>query len=384
MLAILLTGCGSGKKDIHNFNEAAIKPLKDIQFYEEDNGLQSGWSSTERHRMTDLGENQILVMFNYYDYSNKVEMLCMVESEGQEAKCNILCNEEGCTHKNDSCPAYFGKFEEQIWSYNDKLYGVTTRFDRKYLVEISADGKERNELFSIGEAGVTSTTTNETSLVFNDGFVYVTEKPNKDYNGLEHKSIRKYSLDGKTSEVIVETEKANGAFDNLMCYGGNLFFRYYEKSYDTKNKKSVYQISGLFYYDTKTGELNKILDEAVTGYDFDFENHMMYCFIASDGLYQYDLTTGDRKKLYDAEKIEGNCDVFSDEYAIYLNNYRLLQKLSKEGEPIGQIINTDDVVAGNDKDLVYMTDGLNLCYFKRDTPPEKYVRQTTVYYRVFD
>ncbi|MGN0480984.1 MAG: hypothetical protein ACI4EV_05375, partial [Lachnospiraceae bacterium] len=90
------------------------------------------------------------------------------------------------------------------------------------------------------------------------------------------------------------------------------------------------------------------------------------------------------KKLYDAEKIEGNCDVFSDEYAIYLNNYRLLQKLSKEGEPIGQIINTDDVVAGNDKDLVYMTDGLNLCYFKRDTPPEKYVRQTTVYYRVFD
>lgn len=412
LLLMFLVGCGDndGGQNIDDLNNSGkLKSITQIQFYEQDDVAQNGWNYSGYHNMTDWGENQLLVQTVPYRNSEgelkKVKTLQLVKNNGEEVEHAIFCDKTDCAHTNDTCNGYFEGFESQIWSYDNKLYAVSNRVGKRYLVEISDDGSERKELFTIGEKGVTSDASNNTMLTFANGFVYVTELTGFSKNGLPVKSVRKYSLDGKSSEVLVKTTTENSTFDDLMCYGGNLFFTYYTKLYDKKSEKINFGPTGLYCYDTKTGELSRVIEGEVTGYSIDIDNKILYCYIGHEGLYKYDLTTGNREKIYEADDKTGLCDVYRDENYIYLDNYmsvgeidykyitnlmymtsasnpHKLLVLSKDGEKLSEIINLEDrqINIGNCKDVIYMTTG-NLYYGIKSSVNNKYMSVRLIDYK---
>lgn len=373
----ILVGCNNDANttaetavSIEKTNESSyIKPITEIEFddYEE----QAYWNAYGHH-MAACDNGYYFAGFGYTGASS----LFLGFVNENLSLCTPLCSDAQCNHMKDECSAYFKNYEAQVWVHNNKIYVVKRDNGKSVLVQVNKDGTSRRDLFEIGTVPLDDAYT--TSLAFYKDFVfsydrnlYVSMEFNKQAN-----NIRMRSLDGKEDRIIITSTEANCAYNKVRNVGGNLFFTYYK--YEMKGTGVELNSTGLYCYDIKKGELNRIIDENVIDYAIDRKNNKLYCYIMYNGLYEYDLATGGNRKIYEAEDYTQICQLSADENYLYLDNswgvnyiiaspealkkYKQLIVIDKAGDVVKRLcgIGYNDILFGDDKALFLSAEAINV------------------------
>ena len=203
-------------------------------------------------------------------------------------ECYPVCGKADCTHDNMECNAYVGYqysknrqtttyyLDSAVYYYKDNVYLLDTN---GYLVRFSTDGSTREKIAVVyaygGESG--------TNLVFHDDYVYV-------YNLLGHlgneeeavETIKRYSLDGKKEETVLEYTGTGAAITRAKSYGERLYFliETATMSKDEKANKVIMnsRYNSLYAYDYKTGTAGKVLEGSITDYCIDEVSGNIYYY----------------------------------------------------------------------------------------------------------
>lgn len=384
ILMIMLTGCNQASSNSTKMEK--VTKTKKIQIDASKIDDKQNWCK--------FGTNQIVIHGDkaYYAYKtnnygdNKTYFYQLI---GDEAIEQIIYN----------------NYEPQLWSYNDKLYGVEHKDARKILVEFSDDLTETVELFDVGVDGNTYEETHNTGIVWSDDGIYVYDIPEYLKNSIDGASIRRYSLDGKNCEVIATVNDGNGIFDSVTFCGGKLFFIYYTKTYisDFNEHHIIYNSPMMYCYDPLTKEISKVFDLEIIDYYIDVSNGVVYYYTPNAGLYEYNISTELSKQLYVAasgdkspiDEKTGWCKIYADDKYIYVDselsaanwdyqyysrykegNPHIVKIMHRDGTPIRDITHINDgrIYIGRDDKIYEIWRGYTYSYLKKDIEEKNMIR----------
>lgn len=326
---VLVCGCGKEseannevKTDITTIeNEALDKPMKITSLQGNGTDYQAYWG-TKIQSIT-KAEN------GYYYLTTKAPLFLMYFDNYTKESIKV-CGKAECNHENAECNAYLGDktyydrnatkqefcSSYDLYYYNGLLYVLGTEGN---LISISLDGSERNKIANVYNYDASS----NTKLAFYDNYVYVYNSIGNQGSSQNHaETIKRYSLDGKTTENVVEWNTTGGSINSVKNYSDKLFFLTNSVDVDKngEDRQINYTYNGLYAYNHKTGEAGKVIDEAITGYAIDEENEKIYYFVFGEGLYVYDIKSDSKSKIYEATEEIGIADMSYDGKYIYLYN----------------------------------------------------------------
>lgn len=327
LCVISLSGCSVKKgEDVKTDvtvieNNALEQPLQITSVKGDGTDYQAYWGT--KVQCVTKGEHG----YYYLTLENPLYLMYFDDETQESIK---VCGKAECNHDNAQCNAYFGdirwydkKAEEQEYSsgqqlyyYNGLLYLLGTEGN---LISVTPDGSERKKIANV----YTYDGSSNTKLAFYDNYVYVYNSAGNQGSSETHtETIKRYSLDGKTQENIVEWNAVSGAIHSVKNYGDKMFFL--TSSLKVKKEDSVqewnYEYNGLYAYDHKTAQAGKVIDAAITGYAVDEEREKIYYFVYGDGLYAYDVKTGQADKLFESPEEIGIADMSYDGQYLYLYN----------------------------------------------------------------
>ena len=245
-------------------------------------------------------------------------------------ECYPVCGKADCTHDNMECNAYVGYqysknrqtttyyLDSAVYYYKDNVYLLDTN---GYLVRFSTDGSTREKIAVVyaygGESG--------TNLVFHDDYVYV-------YNLLGHlgneeeavETIKRYSLDGKKEETVLEYTGTGAAITRAKSYGERLYFliETATMSKDEKANKVIMnsRYNSLYAYDYKTGTAGKVLEGSITDYCIDEVSGNIYYYEYNDGMYCYNVKSKEKNKIFDGSEETRKMELSFDGKYVYADN----------------------------------------------------------------
>ncbi len=266
--------------------------------------------------------------YYYIGKWNKAFFLLFFDRDTKE--CYPVCGKADCTHDNMECNAYVGYqysknrqtttyyLDSAVYYYKDNVYLLDTN---GYLVRFSTDGSTREKIAVVyaygGESG--------TNLVFHDDYVYV-------YNLLGHlgneeeavETIKRYSLDGKKEETVLEYTGTGAAITRAKSYGERLYFliETATMSKDEKANKVIMnsRYNSLYAYDYKTGTAGKVLEGSITDYCIDEVSGNIYYYEYNDGMYCYNVKSKEKNKIFDGSEETRKMELSFDGKYVYADN----------------------------------------------------------------
>lgn len=331
-MAISLTSCAdkeSVKKENVSVTTAATN--EQLEKIIELTGIKSEASDAQNYWGTIV---QSITKGNggYYYFTAQSPLYLMFFDETSKESIPV-CGKADCSHDCADCNAYFGSAKHydrnapekvtytgaSLYFYNGYLYTLNSDGN---LVRIAADGSERQTLMKVDSNYDGSS---NTKLVFYDNmFCVYNSSGGMGMNKEQTETIRRYSLDGKTEETIIEYTGTNVSINSVKNYGSQLFFLISSLSMEREdgNRKYNYSYNGLYTYNCKTGEAGKVIDNKITDYAVDEQNGRIYYYTLGEGLFEYNISSKEVKKLYTADADSGICDISYDGKYIYLYNGR--------------------------------------------------------------
>ena len=204
-------------------------------------------------------------------------------------------------------------------------------------------------------------------------------------------------IDANTMETIYVCNKAECKHDGIGCnaYFDNSYITtniYYYKNYiyvlkndesdgnvylvkitaDGNSRQKMFSLGtkmsgkGVYSYNTKTKETNKVIDDKVTDFTVNIEKNTIFYYVANKGLYKKEFDKNEVKKIFNYSDKENNyAQLSSDKQYIYINNefYRNMI-LTKSAKTYTWVIDYD----GNQINKIE-TPGIYSTYFgdKRNT-----------------
>ncbi|GEM_PF-256973 len=229
---------------------------------------------------------------------------------------HVLCNKEGCTHRDVDCMAYLDStYGNSIYYYEGNLYLYRRMSDNQvYLYKIDTKTYQSDRLFSVGEA---DNELGNLHMAFCKGSVYVYRREGSaDGINEDTAALQRYALDGSGQEMIYTHTAIGAEVCGVKVYGDKVFFLDWEVTKDNPVK-----YKGLFVYDTSTGTVQTVSSKNVCDYTVDVEHQNLYYYVAEEGLYRQQLQDGTYKKVYAAQKGQTElCRISYDGTYLYMDN----------------------------------------------------------------
>lgn len=323
-LALFLSACSKSKTtdNISEENKYAWKNAMDIKkvSFDIDEDCQPYWNGRALHAYAKADTG-----YYYMHYGTRCKMLENFDPVSGEY--SVLCDKPQCSHNTEECPAFFkdSEYLQAVWRYKENLYVIKCDSEKNaVLVQLDLNGKNRKELFEIGKLMMNGELPcNVYDLTFCDDDVYIYRSAGNCAftTGKDMEiNVRRRSLDGKEDEIIMKSSEDYCIFDSVKAYGGKIFFAY--THYVTEDYSFTTRVSaeGLFYYDTKTKEVGKIIDKEIIDYSIDEENKIIYYYVIGEGLYKYELNTGNEALIFEKNELSPMCQITYDGGYIFMDN----------------------------------------------------------------
>ena len=344
---VLFTGC-SNKND------------KNINLGNEDVKAQPYWNIYNQK----ITASEDGYYFLKKDFENGGTYLRYIDANTMETI--YVCNKAECKHDGIGCNAYFDNsyITTNIYYYKNYIYVLKNDESdgNVYLVKITADGNSRQKMFSLGTKNISY------KLVFSNDYIYLYNRRGSISDDDTKQTIRKISLDGKEDDVVFEFDEKGCQISAVKSYGDNLFIMINVVGEGDKESRTMVTMSGkgVYSYNTKTKETNKVIDDKVTDFTVNIEKNTIFYYVANKGLYKKEFDKNEVKKIFNYSDKENNyAQLSSDKQYIYINNefYRNMI-LTKSAKTYTWVIDYD----GNQINKIE-TPGIYSTYFgdKRNT-----------------
>lgn len=258
-----------------------------------------------------------------------------------------LCSKPECSHVDDSglfgvntCNAYVGNALPKsvvyhngyvyVLEYDEKTYDVT-------LVKISADGSVHENVMIVGQSPESASYYDYVFVDDNTVFMVYNAPDSNDESHMV--SLDKIDLTKKEKTSVYKYTETGASILNLKVLNNNIFFRQAKRSKDTG-------IYGLMRYDTKTGQVDTLLEGNIISYTIG-DNGQIFYYMAEDALYSLDLETKQSAKLRECDDETMYAALACDGTYLYLDNMlnRFFHNKNSEHQTFvcdlsGNIVNT--------------------------------------------
>lgn len=357
LLLFCIPGCGRQKQASPAVQDLSSSPVLELSAIgSSDTDSQPYWGTFVHNFARAEGGYYYMCEPSWHKMKIRARMLMFFDEETKESY--PVCGKADCMHNDQYCDAFIGRDlddEEREYYQSDAVYyheGYVYLLGSKgNLVRFAPDGSERQVIAQVyaydGSTG--------TNLVFHGDYVYV-------YNLMGHigaeeehtETITRYSLDGKSRDVIVQYTGTGAAICTAKSYGDKLFFLINHATTEKKDGSILInnQYGGLYAYEYDTGKAGKVLDAQITDYCVDEQKGIIYYHVYNDGLYQYSVGSKETVQLLQTDETCRIVSLSFDGNYIYMNN-RLWVGLAKRAKqeyqkvchvitPDGQAVNSID------------------------------------------
>lgn len=308
LLILCLTSCEKANGSDSEYKQINVRDTLNMSLSNDSMDISQSFFNTSNHFFT-KGESGYYFLSDYVNY-------ILYFDQGSHA-CVPLCGKADCKHSDNTCNAYLekGKYLGNIYYYSGYVYLIKIKDGNAVLERLNSDGSERREM------GVLCPSDENTmlSLVFHDSTVYIFNGRHDASTTENTESIRYLSLDGSSNGSIYEYTGTNINISNGKSYSDKLFFTMSTYSKDNNENYSVIGL-GLFAYDYKTKNTEKIIDSSIYDYSIDVKNNQIYYYIIGEGLFKYDMNTKMNANIYKANDDTGFCAISYDGENLYMNN----------------------------------------------------------------
>lgn len=271
----------------------------------------------------------------YYYFKKNMESVTtdyLMYMDAQSLESTVVCNKAECTHRDESCNAFFSlEYEcQSVYYYKGFVYVLKDNKSdgRTYLEQVAPDGSSRKTLFEVGVYWPGY------KALFCQDSVFISNRIGG--NGIEatKEVIRRRSLDGKEDENIYEYEAQGAQITAVKNYGDKLFFVVTEWPRENKESGRTMKSNGVFVYDLESRQTTHLLDENISDFTVNLEDGNIYYFVIDKGLYKRSLSGGEGVRIYECspELYNNFCQISNDGKYLYLSNEQnemLLAKIIK-------------------------------------------------------